>query len=132
MVSFITHLSLKNVSDERAQAELALMNCTLAALTLTLKPQQLGAFSMLSHQSFPQWQQSPIKGAIPSVPSDSDHLEIIQDNLLDAISNLQFCHTYLENSGLSKRYSQLFTAVVEALNSTNQAITHCETTEEKK
>ncbi len=81
---------------------------------------------MLSHQSFSQWQQSPTQGAIPSVPSDSEHLEVIQDNLLDAISNLQFCHTYLEGSGLSKRYSQLFTAVADALNSTNQAIEHCD------
>ncbi len=80
---------------------------------------------MLSHQSFSQWQQSPIQGAIPCVPSDSDHLEIIQDNLLDAISNLQFCHTYLEGSGLSKRYSQLFTAVADALNSTSEALEHC-------
>jgi hypothetical protein len=80
---------------------------------------------MLSHQSFSQWQQSPTQGAIPSVPSDSEHLEVIQDNLLDAISNLQFCHTYLEGSGISKRYSQLFTAVADALNSTNQAIEHC-------
>jgi hypothetical protein len=81
---------------------------------------------MLSHQSFSQWQQSPTQGAIPSVPSDSEHLEVIQDNLLDAISNLQFCHTYLEGSGLSKRYSQLFTAVADALNSTSQAIEHCD------
>jgi hypothetical protein len=81
---------------------------------------------MLSHQSFSTWQQSPIQGAIPSVSSDSDHLEVIQDNLLDAISNLQFCHTYLEGSGFSKRYSQLFTAVADALNSTSQAIEHCD------
>jgi hypothetical protein len=81
---------------------------------------------MVSHQTFPQWQQSPIQGAIPSVGSDSDHLEIIQDNLLDAISNLQFCHTYLESSGLSRRYSQLFTAVADALNSTSEAIEHCD------
>jgi hypothetical protein len=56
-------------------------------------------------QGFVSWQQSPISRAFPSVPSDSEHLEVIQDNLLDAISNLQFCHTYLEGSGLSKRYS---------------------------
>jgi hypothetical protein len=80
---------------------------------------------MLSHQSFQSWQQSPQQGAIPSVPSDSEQLEIIQDNLFDAISYLQFCHTYLESSGLSRRYSQLFTAVADALNSTSEAIEHC-------
>jgi hypothetical protein len=79
---------------------------------------------MLSHQNLQSWQQSPTQGAIPSVPSDSEPLEVIRDNLLDAITNLQFCHTYLEGSGLSKRYSQLFTAVADALNSTNQAIEH--------
>jgi hypothetical protein len=81
---------------------------------------------MVTHQNFQSWQQSPIQGAIPSVPTDSDHLEITQDSLLDAISNLQFCHTYLQDSGLSKRYSQLFTAVADALNSTSQAIEHCD------
>ena|SRR4028118_325572 len=81
---------------------------------------------MLSHQSFQSWQQSPQQGAIPSVPSDSEQLEIIQDNLFDAISYLQFCHTYLENSGLSRQYSSLFTAVADALNSTSNAIERCE------
>lgn len=81
---------------------------------------------MVSHQSFPQWQQSPMQGAIPSVPSDSDHLEVIQDSLFDAVSHLQFCHTYLENTGLSRQYTALFTAVADALNGTSEAIQRCE------
>jgi hypothetical protein len=81
---------------------------------------------MVTHQNFQSWHQSLRQGAIPSVPSDSDHLEITQDSLLDAISYLQFCHTYLQDSGLSKRYSQLFTAVADALNSTSEAIERCE------
>lgn len=76
-------------------------------------------------QSFTNWQQSPIQGTIPSVPSDAEHLEIFQDNLLDALNYLQFTHHYLESSGLSKQYSQLFTAVSDALNSTNEAIERC-------
>ena len=65
------------------------------------------------------------QATIPSVPDDSEHLQIVQDNLFDALSSLQFCHTYLEGSGLSKRYSQLFTAVTNALSSTSQSIEHC-------
>jgi hypothetical protein len=83
---------------------------------------------MLSHQDLQSWQQSPQQGAIPSVPSDSEQLEIIQDNLFDAISALQFCHTYLENSGLSRQYSSLFTAVADALSATGEAIQRCEDT----
>ena len=79
---------------------------------------------MVSHQTFKQWQESPIQGAIPSVPSDSEQLEIVQENLLDALSYLQFCHHYLESSGFSKKYSQLFTAVADSLNACNDAIEH--------
>ncbi len=81
---------------------------------------------MLSHQTFSQWQQSPQQGAIPSVSSDSEQLAIVEDKLFDAVSALQFCHTYLENTGLSKQYSSLFTAVADALNATSEAIERCE------
>ena len=109
-------------------AELALMNWTLAALTLALKPEQLGANPMLSHQNFTQWQQNPRQGAIPRPSSDLEQLQVIQENLLDAISYLKICHTSLEKSGLSKQYSQLFTAVADALNATSDAIERCEDT----
>lgn len=80
---------------------------------------------MVSHQSFPQWQQPPMQGAIPSVPSDSDHLEIVTDALLDAIDRLTFAHHILEKTGLSKSHTALFTAVCDGLNSTNEAIERC-------
>lgn len=76
-------------------------------------------------QTSQQWQQSPMQGTIPSVPSDSENLAVVQENLLDALNYLQFTHHYLESSGLSKQYSQLFTAVSDALNSTNEAIERC-------
>jgi hypothetical protein len=67
----------------------------------------------------------PIQGAILAFRAIQTILRLSKTTLLDAISNLQFCHTYLEGSGLSKRYSQLFTAVADALNSTSEAIEHC-------
>ncbi len=80
---------------------------------------------MVTHQNFQSWQQSPIQGAIPSVPSDSDHLEIVTDALLDAIDRLTFAHHILETNGLSKSHTALFTAVCDGLNSTNEAIERC-------
>jgi hypothetical protein len=77
---------------------------------------------MVTHQNFQSWQQSPTQGAIPSVPTDSEHLEIVTDALLDAIDRLTFAHHILEKTGLSKSHTALFTAVCDALNSTNEAI----------
>jgi hypothetical protein len=77
-------------------------------------------------QAFQQWQQSPTQGMIPTVPSDSEHLSIVQDKLLEVVENLTFSHHYLESTGLSKRYTQLFTAVCDALNATSAAIEHCD------
>jgi len=77
-------------------------------------------------QAFQQWQQSPTQGMIPSVSSDSDHLSNIQDKLLEVVENLTFSHHYLESTGLSKRYSALFTAVCDALNSATEAIERCD------
>jgi len=80
---------------------------------------------MVTHQNFQSWQQSPSQGAIPSVPTDSDHLEIVTDALLDAIDRLTFAHHILETNGLSKSHTALFTAVCDGLNSTNEAIERC-------
>jgi hypothetical protein len=80
---------------------------------------------MVSHQTFKQWQENPIQGVIPSVPCDSEHLEVVQENLLDALNYLQLSHHYLESSGLSKQYSQLYAAVADSLNSCNVAIESC-------
>jgi hypothetical protein len=80
---------------------------------------------MVTHQNFQSWQQSPIQRAIPSVPTDSDHLEIVTDALLDAIDRLTFAHHILETNGLSKSHTALFTAVCDGLNSTNEAIERC-------
>ena len=77
---------------------------------------------MLLHQKFKNWQRSPIQGSIPSVPTDSEQLEVVEEKLHDALAQLQFCHVYLANSGLSKRYSALFTAVSDASTATTEAI----------
>jgi hypothetical protein len=74
---------------------------------------------------FTNWQNNPQQGTIPSAPSNSDHLEIAKDNLLDALNYLTFTHHYLESSGLSKQYSQLFTAVSDSLNACSDAIERC-------
>jgi len=55
----------------------------------------------------------------------SPHLQIVQDNLLEAVGSLTLAHHLLENTKLSKRYSALFTAVCDALNATSAAIEHC-------
>lgn len=75
----------------------------------------------MTYQSF---QECSAQKAIPVIPNDGEHLEIVQENLLDALNYLQFCHHYLESSGLSKKYSQLFTAVADSLNACNEAIEH--------
>jgi hypothetical protein len=56
----------------------------------------------------------------------STHLQVVQDNLLEAVGSLTLAHHLLENTGLSKRYSALFTAVCDALNATSAAIEHCD------
>jgi hypothetical protein len=68
----------------------------------------------------------PQQGRIPHVPSDSEYLSIIQENLLEAVESLRFSHHCLENTGLSKRYSALFTAACDAFNATSAAIEHCD------
>ncbi len=77
-------------------------------------------------QVFQEWQQLPEQGMIPIVPSDSEHLSIVQDKLLEIVENLRFSHHYLESTRLSKRYTQLFIAVCDALNATTAAIEHCD------
>jgi hypothetical protein len=80
---------------------------------------------MISPQPFHEWQQAPMQGAIPSIPSNEEHIEIITDALLDALDRLTFAHHLLENTGISKTHTALFTAVCDGLNATSQAIERC-------
>ena len=80
---------------------------------------------MISPQPFYDWQQSPSQGAVPSIPSDESHVEIVTDALLDALDRLTFAHHLLENTGISTTYTALFTAVCDGLNATNEAIERC-------
>jgi hypothetical protein len=66
-----------------------------------------------------------MQGAIPSIPSNEEHIEIVSDALLDALDRLTFAHHLLENTGISKTHTALFTAVCDALNAANQAIERC-------
>jgi len=101
-------------------AELALMNWTLAALTLALKPEQLGANPMVSHQSFPQWQQSPQQGVIPApspfTPADEIYLT----------ETLTECRVKLESAlGTAKGYNglpDLAVALADALTGCQEAL----------
>jgi hypothetical protein len=83
------------------------------------------ANTMISSQRFHEWQQTPMQGAIPSTPSNGDHIEIVTDALLDALDRLTFAHHLLEGTGISKTHTALFTAVCDGLNATNQAIERC-------
>jgi hypothetical protein len=111
-----------------------------AKIQATAKPEQpLSDVDLLKHSQLPiyqahqnlkrqterQWQQTPMQGAIPSVPSDESHLETVMDALLDAIERLTFAHHILESTGLSKSHTALFTAVADGLNATNEAIERC-------
>jgi hypothetical protein len=80
---------------------------------------------MISPQPFYDWQQSPSQGAILSVPSDENHIAIVTDALLDALDRLTFAHCLLQNTGLSKSHTALFTAVCDGLNATSEAIERC-------
>ncbi len=84
-----------------------------------------------ANQQFESWRQSPTQGERvnfgtprPEV-TDEQHLPIIQDKLLEAVENLTFSHHYLESTGLSKRYTVLFTAVCDSLTAISQAIERC-------
>jgi hypothetical protein len=60
------------------------------------------------------------------VSERNSHIQIVEDNLLEAVTNLTLAHHLLENTGLSKRYTALFTTVADALNATSEAIEHCD------
>jgi hypothetical protein len=83
------------------------------------------AHQSLKRQTERQWQQTPMQGAIPFIPSDESHIETITDALLDAIDRLTFAHHVLESTGLSKTHTALLTAVADGLNATNEAIERC-------
>ena len=90
-----------------------------------LKPSQLPTYQAhqeLRRQTEQQWKRSPLQGAIPS---NEDHIEIVTDALLDALDRLTFAHHLLENTGVAKTHTALFTAVCDALNATSEAIERC-------
>jgi hypothetical protein len=68
---------------------------------------------------------SPLQGSVPTIPRDESHVEIITDALLDALDRLTFAHHLLENTGIAKTHTALFTAVCDGLNATNEAIERC-------
>ncbi len=74
---------------------------------------------MSTHQSFRQWQQSPIQGAIPQ--SDWQK-EFIGDALAIALPNLQAAHDVAKH--LKATYSDLYTEICDALNACNAALEH--------
>lgn len=80
---------------------------------------------MIHQQPQYDW-TNPLQSLAPAIPTDSDQLVIINDNLLEALNYLTFCHHYLESSGLSKQYTDLFSAVSESLDSCTQAIEKCD------
>lgn len=63
--------------------------------------------------------QSPIQ-------SPESYIETTQDCLLEAVGSLTLAHHLLESTGVSKRYTTLFTAVCDALNAASAAVEHCD------
>ncbi len=80
------------------------------------------AHQKLRQQTEQRWKQAPMQGAIPFTTPDEEHIEIVSDALLDALDRLTFAHHLLENTGISKTHTALFTAVCDGLNATSQAI----------
>jgi hypothetical protein len=84
-----------------------------------------------ANQQFESWRQSPtqrerINFCPPGAEVESKpHLSIIQDKLIEVIESLTFSHHYLESTGLSKRYTAVFTAVCDALTTTSEAVERC-------
>jgi hypothetical protein len=84
-----------------------------------------------ANQQFESWKQSPTqRERINLCPPGAEvgnkpHLSIIQDKLLEVVENLTFSHHYLESTGLSKRYTALFTAICDALTTTSEAVERC-------
>jgi hypothetical protein len=95
---------------KEVRAGLALMNWRVPALTLALKPEQLGANPMVSHQSFPRLQQSPFTQA------DESYLQEV----------LTECRVRLESAlATAKGYSRLpslATALSHAVEGCQEAI----------
>jgi hypothetical protein len=83
------------------------------------------AHQELRQQTEQRWKQAPMQGAIPSTPSNEEHIEIVTDALLDALDRLTFVHHLLESTGISKTHTALFEAVCDGLNATSQAIERC-------
>jgi hypothetical protein len=84
-----------------------------------------------ANQNFESWRQSPTQGekanfCPPGAEVENEpHLSSIQEKLLEAVDSLTFSHHYLESTGLSKRYTALFTAICDSLATTSEAIERC-------
>ncbi len=78
---------------------------------------------MVSHQSFPQWQQSPVQGAIPK-PQHQTPLTDADEAFLQEI--LTECRVRLESAlGTAKGYSRLpdlSVALSDAITGCNEAL----------
>lgn len=72
----------------------------------------------MTYQTFKQWQQSPIQGAIPQPASDWQK-EFIYDALSVALPSLQAAHDVAKHLPL---HSDLYTAICDALNACNEAL----------
>jgi hypothetical protein len=86
---------------------------------------------MVSHQSFPQWQQSPIQGAIsvqsPFTPADEAYLqEVLVDCRVRLESALSTAKGYSRLPDLTVALSDAITGCNEALAITNDAQTYLE------
>jgi len=109
-------------------AEIEDSQCNVTGWRYRHQTSDLGTESIILFDTFPEVLSVGLREMSKFTKQSQStelHLETVQDNLLEAVGSLTLAHHLLENTGLSKRYSVLFTAVCDALNATTATIEHC-------
>lgn len=73
----------------------------------------------MTYQTFKQWQQSPVQGAIP-LPQSEGQKEAIYDALATALPCLQTAHDAAKHLKVS--HEDLYMAICDALNACNESL----------
>jgi hypothetical protein len=78
-------------------------------------------------QAFDQWQQNPMQGTIPPQPQPTDwERQAMCDDLTTALTFLQAAHDAAIKANLKETRNGFYTAIADALNSTEEAIQRSE------
>ncbi len=92
-------------------------------------------------QTYDQWQQSPMQGVIVPKPKDERLIEVVQgsfvlsqpldqveESLKTALPWLEQAYCLMNSNRLDKRYSQLYSAICDAMTATQEACSSLEDT----